>query len=181
MKHILITHNGIDIRKDENGFVCLNDLWHTAGRPANKKPNDWRRLSSVEELSAHHQTILETGKSRYQTQLEMGKNHTKVIYSIIGGGAATFAIRELALAYAGYLDIKLQALIYQAFLRKIDGVATTMTVPEAISRTFAGPAHRRTVKKVLAPDTENSAVYWQGYAAALEKMVLRLSGKEVAL
>ncbi len=181
MQTILISHNGISIRKDETGFVCLNDLWNAVGSPSNKCPRDWKRLSSVEELIAHNKTQLVVGKSHNQPQTDASDSCIQVIYSTRGGGAATFAIRELALAYAGYLDVALQSLIYQAFLQKIDGVVTTMSIPEAIGSTFAGPSYRRKSKKVLAPEAENTAVYWQGYAAALEKMVIRLSGKEVAL
>lgn len=179
MNTILITHNGIDIRKDEQGLVCLNDLWHVAGQPANKKPKDWKRLSSVVELINHLQQQLGVGKSHHQKQPEAGFSRHKVIYSISGGGAATFAVRELALAYAGYLDVALRALIYQVFSQHVEGGSSALDLSKNDEVVFAGPIKRKGKSKQLPAEQDDDAAYWKGYAAAMKEAMLLVAGKEV--
>ena len=178
MQHILITHNGINIRKDSHHRVCLNDLWYSAGKPGGKEPRKWRTLVHVQEIISHYQTSLNTGGNITEpSRIQDGS----VIHAYDGSGGGTYAIREIALAYAGYLDVTLQALIYQAFLGSVDGVRSTMDMPAPMMKTFAGSSKdQRRAVAVVVPE-EHTSAYWQGYAAALEKMVIRLSGKEVAL
>ncbi len=166
MKHILVSHNGIGIRKDDQNRICLNDIWYSAGKQGNRDPRTWRNLVQAREIIKHYQTV--------------DNLHSSVIAAIEGSGGGTYAIREIALAYAGYLDVTLQALIYQAFLGSIDGIRSTMDVPAPMLKTFAGSSKDQRRSVAAIPEEHNTA-YWQGYAAALEKMVIRLSGKEVAL
>ncbi|GEM_PF-4714723 len=180
MQHILLAINGVSIRKDERNFICLNDLWYAAEKPGNKNPRKWRGFVQAKEIINHYQT---EGTVLIKDGLISGTARNKdgsVIYSIGGAGGGTFAIREIALAYAGYLDVHLQALIYQAFLDRVDGVQGSTGMPAPLLPTFSGSSKAQ--RKKIVPVTEDQdASYWKGYAAALEKMVIRLSGKEVAL
>lgn len=178
MNTILTTYNGIDIRKDEHGFVCLNDLWYVAGRPANKKPKDWKRLVSVVELINHLQKQIGVGKS-HPEETGAGKNRPEVIYSITSGNAATFAVRELALAYAGYLDVALRAFIYQVFAQHIDGGESALELPKRGEVVFAGSTRRKSKPKQLSAGQDNDVAYWKGYAEAMKEAVLLVAGKGV--
>lgn len=169
MNTILITHNGVDIRGDEHGYVCLNDLWHAAGKPASKQPKYWKRLASVEELAKHYEAK-STG---------VNSDHPQLMYSTIGGGSATYAIRELALAYAGYLDVTLRALVYQVFLQQVDGAAPTLDSPENIERAFAGSTRRKKSSLQLTSGKDDDASYWKGYAEAMKEAMLLVAGKGV--
>ncbi len=163
MQQILISHNGIDVRKDDRNRVCLNDLWYAIGRPGNRDPRNWRTFVSTKELIAHYETVPE--------------KHGSVVYSITGAAGGTYAIREIALAYAGYLDVQLQALIYQAFLDRVDGVRAAMDMPLPMLKTFAGSSKAQ--RRARIEPVEHDTSYWQGYAAALEKVVYQLAQKEV--
>ena len=184
MQNILISHNGINVRKDDRNRVCLNDLWYSAGKPGGKEPRKWRTLVHVREIVHHYQSTKNQGCfSVGVSQIRDGASQIQdgeAIAVIQGAAGGTYAIREIALAYAGYLDLQLQALIYQAFLDRVDGVRSTMEMPAPMLKTFAGSSKDQR-RAVSAVPEEHTSVYWQGYAAALEKMVLRLSGKEVAL
>ncbi len=165
MNTVLISHNGIDIRKDDQSRVCLNDLWYASGRPGSKAPRIWKTYAQAKEIILHYETVRNSDGS--------------TIHAVGGAAGGTYAIREIALAYAGYLDVQLQALIYQAFLDRVDGIGKTMGMPAPMLKTFAGSSKAQ--RRARIEPVEHDASYWQGYAAALEKMVIRLSGKEVAL
>lgn len=164
MNTILISHNGIDIRKDDQNRVCLNDLWYASGRPGSKAPRIWKTYAQAKEIILHYETVR--------------NSYGSTIHSVGGAAGGTYAIREIALAYAGYLDVQLQALIYQAFLDRVDGVRAAMDMPLPMLKTFAGSSKAQ--RRARVEPEEHDASYWQGYAAALEKVVYQLAQKEVA-
>ena len=108
MKELKI--RGQSVRSDNDGMVCLNDVWAAAGYSKNQRPNDWGRLASTNKLV---EAVLAkvTGKSRNWTKLEV----KSVIYSKTGIG--TFADPRLALAFAEYLNPKLALEVREVFLR----------------------------------------------------------------
>lgn len=101
---------GKKIQTDENGLVCLNDIWEAAGFTKNQKPSDWGRLSSTHKLIDAVLTKI-TGKSRNWSKSEM----KSVYYAKTAVG--TFADPRIALAYAEYLNPKLALEVREVFLR----------------------------------------------------------------
>lgn len=176
MNTILITYAGVNIRKDEHGYVCLNDLWYASGKPGRKDPRTWRTFVHAKEIVNHYQSIASKTLSVSNpdgNRLEPSKiRDGSVIYSIGGNGGGTYAIREIALAYAGYLDVTLQALIYQAFLQQVDGVEPAFDMPPEFVKTFAGSSKEQ--RKVIVPpqEFEEDVSYWRGYADACKDICL---------
>jgi hypothetical protein len=41
---------GHGVSEDENGNICLNDLWAMAQKPKNRRPNDWHRGARAKAL-----------------------------------------------------------------------------------------------------------------------------------
>lgn len=110
---------GRSIRSDENGLICLTDIWEAAGFSVNQKPNDWRGLPSSQKLQI---ALLDkiAGKSGNK-----GKISTKSIYyTKVGRGGGTFAHPILACAYAGFLSPKLEIEVREVWLRYRAGDAT---------------------------------------------------------
>lgn len=102
---------GRSIRVDENGLVCLSDIWSAAGFSVNQKPAQWWRLPSTPKLAI---ALLE----------KMGKSHRSgnfsiksVYYTKTGRGGAAFAHPVLAVSYAEYLSAKLSLEVKEVFLR----------------------------------------------------------------
>ena len=174
MNTILLSHNGIDIRKDDQNRVCLNDLWYASGRPGSKAPRIWKTYAQAKEIISHYETVRNSdGFPIKPSRIQDGST----IHSVGGAAGGTYAIREIALAYAGYLDVQLQALIYQAFLDRVDGVRAAMDMPLPMLKTFAGSSKAQ--RRARIEPVEHDTSYWQGYAAALEKVVYQLAQKEV--
>lgn len=93
--------------KVENEMFSLNDIHDLAGKPANKDPRQWLRLESTIQLS---ETVADV--------LKVGKSH--IIKSKKGKGGGTFAHKNIALAYAKYLDPKLHVLVNEVFFERIE-------------------------------------------------------------
>lgn len=110
---------GRDVRFDENGLACLNDIWEAAGFTKNRTPADWSRLPTTRRKM---ERVLElvTGKSRDYTGADM----RLVFRTVRGRGAGTFADIRLALDYAEYLNPKLAIEVKEVFLRFKAGDAT---------------------------------------------------------
>lgn len=110
---------GREVRFDDNGLACLNDIWEAAGYSKNRKPSDWSRLDTTRRKM---ERVLElvTGKSRDYNRDDM----RKVLRVVRGRGAGTFADIRLALDYAEYLNPKLAIEVKEVFLRYKAGDAT---------------------------------------------------------
>lgn len=110
---------GRDVRFDENGLACLNDIWQAAGFTKNRTPGDWSRLPTTRRKM---ERVLElvTGKSRDYTP-----DDTRLVFRTVRGrGAGTYADMRLALDYAEYLNPKLAIEVKEVFLRFKAGDAT---------------------------------------------------------
>lgn len=104
---------GCRVTEDENGNVCLNDLWFLAGKPGNRRGRDWHRGKRAQALqSALHARIVEISPNPQ-------KNIEKSTYYTIGRGGAskTFAHPVLALDYAEFLDPAIGVEVREIFLR----------------------------------------------------------------
>lgn len=110
---------GRNVRFDENGLACLNDIWKAAGFTKNQLPGEWSRLPTTRRKM---ERVLElvTGKSRDYKPEDM----RRVYRTVRGRGAATYADIRLALDYAEYLNPKLAIEVKEVFLRYKAGDAT---------------------------------------------------------
>lgn len=108
-----IVLRGKRVAADENGNVCLNDLWHLVGKREHQRSRDWYRGKRAKALDAalqariveiSHKSPKEVADSTYYAQ---GR----------GTKALTYAHPVLALDYAEYLDPALGVEIREIFLR----------------------------------------------------------------
>lgn len=112
-----ITIRNKAIRVDENGLVCLTDIWATARSPNNQKPADWWRINSTQKLAM---ALLDRIMGNAHNS---GKTRFKSIYYSRGAGG-TYAHAILACAYSGYLSPKLEVEVRSTWLRFRSGDAT---------------------------------------------------------
>lgn len=122
---------GRSIRSDENGLICLTDIWDAAGFKVNQKPKDWWRNPGAQSLAI---ALLDqkVGKSHLKKKISV----SSIYYTKPGKGGGTFADPVLACAYAGYLSPKLEVEVRETWLRYRAGDATL--ADEVLER--AGPA-----------------------------------------
>lgn len=110
---------GRDVRFDENGLACLNDIWSAAGFTKNQQPGQWSRLpTTIRKMERVLELV--TGKSRDYKPEDM----RRVFRTVRGRGAGTYADVRLALDYAEYLNPKLAIEVKEVFLRFKAGDAT---------------------------------------------------------
>ena len=114
-----LTIRGRDIRFDENGLACLNDIWTAAGFTQTQRVNDWSRLPTTLKKIERVLEIV-TGKSRDYGKAEMHR----VFRTVRGRNAGTYADVRLALDYAEYLNPKLAIEVKEVFLRFKSGDVT---------------------------------------------------------
>lgn len=110
---------GRDVRFDENGLACLNDIWKAAGFTKNQQPGQWSRLpNTVKKMERVLELV--TGKSHDYKPEDM----RLVFRTVRGRDAGTYADVRLALDYAEYLNPKLAIEVKEVFLRYKAGDAT---------------------------------------------------------
>jgi hypothetical protein len=103
---------GRRIREDDNGLVCLNDIWQAAGYTKSKRPYDWMRAKPVHKM-IDEVVRRNTGKSRNWTKKDLDTAY----YTKRGDDGGTYADPRLALAYAEFLNPKLAVEVREVFLR----------------------------------------------------------------
>jgi len=103
---------GRAIRADENGLICLNDIWSAAGYKKYRRPGDWQRLATTNPRIERVLALI-TGKSRNYTVEDM----RRVYRTRRGPDGGTYADPRLALDYAEYLNPALAIEVKEIFLR----------------------------------------------------------------
>jgi hypothetical protein len=103
---------GRAIRADDNGMVCLNDIWSAAGFTKNQRPADWARLPTTLKRIERVLKLI-TGKSRNYDKADMHR----VYMTRVGKGGGTWTDVRLALDYAEYLNPALAIEVKEVFLR----------------------------------------------------------------
>ena len=101
---------GRTVRSDENGLVCLTDIWKAAGFSVNQKPGQWQGHDSTKRLMI---ALLDRIGAENPNSKKIS---IKTIYCA-KGAAGTFAHPVLACAYAGYLSPKLEVEVREVWLR----------------------------------------------------------------
>jgi len=110
---------GAPIREDEEGRICLDDVWALAKGKLGQRPAAWRAGNGATRLVG---ALLKKIKI---SDLFRKKPADAVIYAKRGrGNAGTFAHPILAAAYAGYLDPDLEVEVREVWLRYRAGDAT---------------------------------------------------------
>lgn len=100
------------ISEDDQGRICLDDIWEAAGANPTKAPKHWRLQKAPAELTEALQ------KKVTADYLKANVPNQSVIHADRGRGAkGTFAHPVLAAAYAGYLSPKLEIEIREVWLR----------------------------------------------------------------
>lgn len=101
---------GREIRSDENGLVCLTDIWKASRRGDNFKPGQWQGHDATKKLML---ALLDRIGAQNPNSRRIS---VKTIY-YARGAAGTYADPRLALAYAEYLSPKLAIEVKEVFLR----------------------------------------------------------------
>lgn len=110
--------NSIDVRVDEAGRFCLNDLHRAAGGEKRHQPSNWLRSEQAEGLIEELQ-----GESAPHIR---GTAKIPPISRVVGGlssAQGTFVVRELVYAYAMWISPKFHLKVIRTF----DALATGET------------------------------------------------------
>ena len=105
-------------------MINLTDLWKESGSLNKKDPSTWISRESTSELIDTVRNILNTPK--------MGVLKTK--RGKTGGG--TWAHKQIALAYAKWLDPKLHVLVNQIFFERIEEEKNPDKIAERYTKTY---------------------------------------------
>lgn len=90
-----------------NEMISLTDLWKQAGSIREKAPNFWINQDSTKDFIEMASSMLNATQNC-------------IIKSKRGKGGGTFAHKNIALAYAKYLDPKLHVLVNEIFFERIE-------------------------------------------------------------
>lgn len=108
MKELVLFSEGMKINlRTEGEMSSLTDLWKGAGSPKLKDPAQWLRTETAIQLIETVSGIL--------NMVEMHIIKTKK-----GKGGGTWGHKQIALAYAKWLDPKLHVLVNQVFFERIE-------------------------------------------------------------
>ncbi|WP_158226449.1 KilA-N domain-containing protein [Bradyrhizobium sp. UFLA03-84] len=167
---------GRAIRSDENGLICLTDIWDAAGFSVNQKPADWRNLpTTVRLLDALANRIAGLSGNKTKPAIK------SMYYSKVGRGGGTFAHAVLACAYAGYLSPKLEVEVREVWLRYRSGDPTLAdevlerASPEA-NLWVATRAEARAIRNGYTDTLRDHDVYGRGYMDCTDEAYLKLFG-----
>ena len=99
---VTLDRNGFQVEFSKIELISLTKLWKMAGSPVDRKPSDWKAISSTKRLIKQ---ILKEVKA-----VDSGNDSTQVFHAIRGGKSPeTLAHYKLAIEYAGYLDVEFKS------------------------------------------------------------------------
>jgi hypothetical protein len=146
---------GRAIRADENGLVCLNDIWRAAGFSTNQRPADWGALPSTLKRIERVLKLI-TGKSGNYVKADI----LRVLKTRVGKNGGTWTDIRLALDYAEYLNPALAIEVKEVFLRY---KAADPTLADDIMDRASAEANEWMAKRALSRSAR------LGYTATLNK------------
>jgi len=104
-------------------MYSLNDLWRIADSPNTKRPSDWQDINGTKEFLDSAAKVLNTAKNG-------------IIKSKRGKGGGTYAVRQVALEYARYLDKDLAVVANEVFLQEIEAQKNPELYLEKYRKTY---------------------------------------------
>jgi len=106
-KELIMFTNGVQVRTDKDGNICLTDLWKSAGENVQATPAKWQETESAKSFIKATAQILNIAKN-------------DIIKSKRGKGGGTYAHKQIALEYAQYLDPNLAVAVNQVFFERLE-------------------------------------------------------------
>lgn len=163
--------------KVENGMFSLTDLWKLAGAKREQSPNFW--------LNQDYTKILVNTAMDF-----LNATQDCIIKTKRGKGGGSYAYKNIALAYAKYLDPKLHLLVNEVFFERIEeeknpdkivdrAIATydrKGMSPEWITKRLTGKGVRNQFTSTL----KKHGVLGDGYRRVTNAMYVELYGKEAS-
>ena len=146
---------GRSIRADEQGLICLNDIWTAAGFTKNQRPGDWARLPTTVKRIERVLALI-TGKSHNYEKADI----LRVYKTRVGPNGGTWTDVRLALDYAEYLNPALAIEVKEVFLRY---KAADPTLADDIMDRSSAEANEWIAKRSLSRSAR------LGYTATLNK------------
>jgi hypothetical protein len=99
------------IGEDQDGYLCLNDVWRVSGESETKAPRRWMQLTTTSEL-------IDALEQSDRFSVGIAETKTKsATYAKGGKGGGTFAHPVLALSYSEYLSPDLAVEVKAVYLR----------------------------------------------------------------
>jgi hypothetical protein len=122
-KLIKFEDNELNVRKDNDGNICLTDLWKLAGSDENKRPVIWQR----------HETTIAFCRA---VSVFLKGDLKSLLKTTRGKSGATWAHTQIALEYAQYLDPNLAVIVNQNFFDRIEEEKNPDLIAERYVKTY---------------------------------------------
>lgn len=168
-----ITLRDRKVRTDEQGRICLNDIWASGPFLETQKAHEWWRYPAARGLA---DALLERqGKSRPFTKADFDE----IYYAIGKPGGGTYAHPILACAYAGYLSPGLEVEVREVWLRY--RAADPTLADEVLERASpaanlwaATRAEARAIRNTYTATLRDHEVKGRGYIDCTDEAYLKL-------
>lgn len=147
---VTLDRNGFQVEFSKTELVSLTKLWKMAGSPEDRKPSDWKAISTTKRLIKQ---ILKEVKA-----VDNGNDTTQVFRAVRGGKSPeTFAHYKIALEYAGYLDVE-----FKSWMLGIIG--EIIKAPEEFAADILINSHNkdrveRAKKRILCSETNKQTAF----------------------
>ena len=142
------------ISEDQQGNICLNDLWALAGSPANRRATEWRRGARAKSLVAALVNRIMGDSHKGEKEVE------ESVYYTSGRAAQkrTFAHPVLALDYAEYLSPDLGIEVNTVFLRfRARDMSLALEIMDGMNEQTEFDQTRVELRRLLAEHNKLSA------------------------
>jgi KilA-N domain len=161
------------VRTDEQGRICLNDIWASGNFSESQKAHEWWRYPAAQGLA---DALLERqGKPRPFTKADF----SEIYYAVGKPGGGTFAHPILACAYAGYLSPGLEVEVREVWLRYRAGDPTL--ADEVLERAspdanlwVASRAEARAIRNGYTTTLRDHEVKGRGYGDCTDEAYRKL-------
>lgn len=104
----IITIAGVELTTDDEGRHNLNTLHRMSGEGPNKRPGSWLKTGPAQELIAE----VEKGGA-----LISAPPQKQAVTTVNGDNGGTFAVEQIAVAYANWISPKFYLTVIDAFLK----------------------------------------------------------------
>jgi len=150
MKHLKVAQ--IEVKTNEAGMYCLNDLHKASGAERKHAPSDWLRSEAVKDLE---QEILNTGKCGIKTTA--------------GRYGGTFVCKEMVYAYAMWISPRFNLEVIDVFDKTNKAKSDIESIAENVKIARKSLTSQINKASVNIAELKGHGSSWGSYGAAIRR------------
>ena len=147
-----VSIGSFEVKMNNEGMYCLNDLHKASGGDENHLPNRWLRADKVKEL-----------------EVEILSRHKCAIKTSAGRYGGTYVCKELVYAYAMWISAKFNLEVIDVFDKTTRAKTELQSLVDSVRSASKSLSNQINSTSLIITELKGHGSSWGNYGAAIRK------------